>query len=281
LFELEKALVASPAFAAIVPVCGDLCRVLIVRGMPATRTIVKAGQAHIVVVDDEPPIRTLLRNCFESEGYRVSEAATGAELTKLVRGGSVDLITLDLTLGSESGLEIARNLRAESQIPIIMVTGKGDVIDRVVGLEIGADDYIAKPFHLREMLARVRTVLRRTGGQTERGRAGSAAELTYRFEDWEFNLTRRELRDPEGKLCQLTTAEIELLAVLIKRPGHVLSRDVIMDQLKGHDWAANDRAIDSQISRLRKKLGGDSEASGLIKTIRGVGYSFTAKVAKF
>ena len=240
----------------------------------------KAGQAHIVVVDDEQPIRTLLRNCFESEGYRVSEAATGAELLTLLKGGNVDLITLDLTLGSESGLEIARKLRAESQIPIIMVTGKGDLIDRVVGLEIGADDYIAKPFHLREMLARVRTVLRRIGGRAERASAGSAAELAYLFDGWEFNLTRRELRDPGGIMCQLTTAEIELLAVLVKRPGHVLSRDAIMDQLKGHDWAANDRAIDSQISRLRKKLGGGSEAPGLIKTIRGVGYSFTAKVTK-
>jgi DNA-binding response OmpR family regulator len=241
---------------------------------------VKAAQAHIVVVDDEQPIRTLLRNCFESEGYRVSEAATGAELLTLLQGGNVDLITLDLTLGSESGLEIARKLRGKSQIPIIMVTGKGDLIDRVVGLEIGADDYIAKPFHLREMLARVRTVLRRTDGRAERPPTASAPELTYRFDGWEFNLTRRELRGPGGNMCRLTTAEIELLAVLVKRPGHVLSRDTIMDQLKGHDWAANDRAIDSQISRLRKKLEGDSETSGLIKTIRGVGYSFTAKVTK-
>lgn len=238
------------------------------------------ARAHIVVVDDEQPIRTLLRNCFESEGYRVSEAATGAELLKLVKAGDVDLITLDLTLGSDSGLEIARKLRAESQIPIIMVTGKGDVIDRVVGLEIGADDYIAKPFHLREMLARVRTVLRRTGAQPGGASAGSAGELTYRFDGWEFNLPRRELRDPDGIMLQLTTAEIELLAVLVKRPGHVLSRDAIMDQLKGHEWAANDRAIDSQISRLRKKLGEDFETRGLIKTIRGVGYSFTAKVTK-
>ncbi len=240
----------------------------------------KPGQAHIVIVDDEPPIRTLLRNCFEAEGYRISEAATGAELSRLVKAGNVDLITLDLTLGSESGLEIARKLRAESQVPIIMVTGKGDLIDRVVGLEIGADDYIAKPFHLREMLARVRTVLRRTGVQAEQATTGSGAEIIYGFDDWEFNLTRRELREPGGKLCQLTTAEIDLLAVLVKRPGHVLSRDAIMDQLKGHDWAANDRAIDSQISRLRRKLGGDSEATNLIKTIRGVGYSFTARVTK-
>ncbi len=188
----------------------------------------------------------------------------------------MDLITLDLTLGNESGLEIARKLRAGSEIPIIMVTGKGDLIDRVVGLELGADDYIAKPFHLREMLARVRTVLRRTG--THAGGPPTENELKCRFDEWELNLTKRELREPGGALCHLTTAEFDLLAVLIKRPGHVLSRDAIMDLLKGHDWAANDRAIDSQISRLRKKLGGDSES--LIKTVRGVGYSFTAKVAK-
>jgi DNA-binding response OmpR family regulator len=248
--------------------------------MSASGRLVTAGQAHIVVVDDEQPIRTLLRNCFESEGYRVSEAANGVELLAHLKSANIDLITLDLTLGSESGLEIARKLRAKSNIPIIMVTGKGDVIDRVVGLEIGADDYIAKPFHLREMLARVRTVLRRTGGQADRTSAVTVEELIYRFDGWEFNLTRRELHDPGGKMCPLTTAEVELLAVLVKRPGHVLSRDAIMDQLKGHDWAANDRAIDSQISRLRKKLGGDSESSSLIKTVRGAGYSFTAKVAK-
>ena len=234
---------------------------------------------HIVVVDDEQAIRTLLRNCFQSEGFKVSEAETGEGLFKLVEAGDVDLITLDLTLGNESGLEIARNLRSRSDIPIIMVTGKGDLIDRVVGLELGADDYIAKPFHLREMLARVRTVLRRTGRQGERATVEPVqSELKYRFDDWELNLAKRELREPGGALCHLTTAEFDLLAVLIKRPGHVLSRDAIMDLLKGHDWAANDRAIDSQISRLRKKLGGDSE--GLIKTIRGAGYSFTAKVTK-
>ena len=209
----------------------------------------------------------------------MSEAATSEELFKLIKAGDVDLITLDLTLGSENGLEVARNLRASSEIPIIMVTGKGDLIDRVVGLELGADDYIAKPFHLREMLARVRTVLRRTGKQG--GKAATEPvqnELKYRFDDWQLNLIKRELHEPGGALCHLTTAEFDLLAVLIKRPGHVLSRDAIMDLLKGHEWAANDRAIDSQISRLRKKLGGDSES--LIKTIRGAGYCFTAKVTK-
>jgi len=235
---------------------------------------------HIVVVDDEQPIRTLLRNCFEAEGFRISEAATGEELFGFVKGGDVDLITLDLTLGTESGLEIARKLRASSEVPIIMVTGKGDLIDRVVGLELGADDYIAKPFHLREMLARVRTVLRRGGRQVEKPVAEPLreSEVKYRLDDWELNYTKRELREPGGALCHLTTAEFDLLAVLIKRPGHVLSRETIMDFLKGHDWAANDRAIDSQISRLRKKLGGDSE--GLIKTVRGAGYSFTGKVIK-
>lgn len=237
---------------------------------------------HIVVVDDEEQIRSLLRNCFEGEGYRVSEAASGEELSALLRAGPVDLITLDLTLGSESGLELARKLRAESRIPLIMVTGKGDVIDRVVGLEIGADDYIAKPFHLREMLARVRSVMRRSDAHAEKSAAAvpPADEAIYDFDGWRFNLTRRELKAPDGTPVSLTTAEFELLAVLIKRPGHVLSRDTIMDLLKGHDWAANDRAIDSQISRLRRKLGDDTEATEMIKTVRGAGYSFTAKVRK-
>jgi DNA-binding response OmpR family regulator len=242
--------------------------------------MVDTASLHIVVVDDEQPIRRLLRNCFEAEGFRVSEAATSVDLFKHVEAGNVDLVTLDLTLGNESGLEAARKLRSISQIPIIMVTGKGDLIDRVVGLELGADDYIAKPFHLREMLARVRTVLRRAGRQDQKviPDPGPHGELKYSFDEWQLNLTRRELRDPNGTLSQLTTAEFDLLAVLIKRPGHILSRYAIMDMLKGHDWAANDRAIDSQISRQRRKLGGDSES--LIKTIRGVGYSFAAQVTK-
>lgn len=264
------------------PVCGNLCLVIVVAETWTTTARIRplnTKPAHIVVVDDEQPIRILLRNCFQLEGFKVSEAATGEELFRLIKAGDVDLITLDLTLGNESGLEIARKLRAESQIPIIMVTGKIDLIDRVVGLEVGADDYIAKPFHLREMLARVRSVLRRTGTQADKA-AGVASELIYQFDGWELNLTRRELREPTGVLCHLTTAELELLAVLVKRSGHVLTRETIMDQLKGHDWAANDRAIDSQISRLRRKLGSESEATGLIKTIRGVGYSFTAKATK-
>jgi DNA-binding response OmpR family regulator len=240
----------------------------------------KTSSVHIVVVDDEQPVRTLLRNCFESEGFKVSEAGTSEELFRYIKAGHVDLITLDLTLASESGLEIARQLRASSQIPIIMVTGKGEVIDRVVGLEVGADDYIAKPFHLREMLARVRSVLRRTGGPAEgiAVRRALENEPSYRFDGWEFDPAKRELRRPDGAPCRLTTAEFDLLAVLVKRPGRVLSRGAIMDLLKGHDWAANDRAIDSQISRLRKKLGGDSES--LLKTVRGIGYSFTATVTK-
>jgi DNA-binding response OmpR family regulator len=240
-----------------------------------------AEHAHIAVVDDDPKIRAILRKCFEHEGYRVSEAATGADLYALLESQRIDLITLDLGLAYEDGLDVARQVRARSQIPIVMVTGKGDVVDRVVGLEIGADDYISKPFHLREVLARIRTVLRRS--KTSPAEAAPPQEARphqpeYQFEGWGFDPVKRELRTPSGTLCDLTTAEFDLLALFVKRSGQVLERDTIMTLLKGQDWAANDRAIDTMVARLRKKIGDDSPSRSLIKTVRGIGYQFAAKV---
>jgi DNA-binding response OmpR family regulator len=232
--------------------------------------------AHIVVVDDDPKIRMVLRRALEPEGFRVTEANGGEELFALLRSHRVDLVTLDLTLRNEDGLEIARRLRSESRVPIIMVTGKGDMVDRIVGLELGADDYIAKPFHVREVLARVRTVLRRASTQVVGARSEVPGETgsVYRFSGWHLDIHKRELKAPDGALRQLTTAEFDLLAAFARRPNRVLSRDAIMEALKGHNWAANDRAIDTQVARLRKKL----EASVLIKTVRGAGYCFTPEV---
>jgi DNA-binding response OmpR family regulator len=239
--------------------------------------MVNEPSPHIVVVDDDPKIRTLLRRAFEPEGFRVSEASGSDTLFPLLRSGRIDLVTLDLTLRNEDGLDIARRIRAESRVPIIMVTGKGDMIDRVVGLELGADDYISKPFHIREVLARVRTVLRRSA--VEPAEPAGAAGSVYRFAGWRLDLPKRELATPEGAHCPLTTAEFDLLAVLVKRPHVVLSREQIMAELKGHNWAANDRAVDTQIARLRKKLEADRSRPALIKTVRGIGYSFTADVS--
>jgi DNA-binding response OmpR family regulator len=166
-------------------------------------------------------------------------------------------------------------------VPIIMVTGKGDMVDRVVGLELGADDYISKPFHIREVLARVRTVLRRAKLDPAESRRVEMAdkERVYRFAGWHLDIPKRELKTPQGDLCPLTTAEFDLLTVFVQRPHRVLSRDQIMEQLKGYNWAAHDRAVDTQVARLRKKLEGESACPTLIKTVRGAGYCFTAEVS--
>lgn len=239
-------------------------------------------KAHIAVVDDDPKVRLLLRRCFEPEGYRVTEAADGESILAQLAASKVDLVTLDLKLGHEDGLEVARRIRAASSVPIIMITGKGDTIDRIVGLEIGADDYIAKPFHIREVLARVRTVLRRTESRSlprAQDDPQSAAER-YAVGPWVLDVARRELRTPEGEPLSLTTAEFDLLVVFVQRPNRVLSRDTLMDALKGKDWAAFDRSIDSQVARLRKKIEPEPGSPTLIKTVRGAGYNLTADVRR-
>jgi len=237
--------------------------------------------AHIAVVDDDDKIRRLLRRCFEPEGYRVSEAANRGELEALMLGDPVDLITLDLGLGGDDGLTIARSIRASSNVPIIMVTGKDDPIDMIVGLEMGADDYITKPFHVREVLARARSVLRRATMASDSPDTKSKSDTgeSYVFDEWVLNVTRRELHDPGGNLIPLTTGEFDLLLVLVKNPNRVLSRDQIMDHLRGRDWDPDDRSIDNQIARLRKRIETDPQDPYLIKTVRGTGYSFTATVA--
>lgn len=223
---------------------------------------------HILVVDDDIQIRRLLRRCLEDEGFRVSEASGPAEVETAMRG-AVDLMTLDLNLGGSDGLAIARNVRRVSNVPIIMITGKSDTIDRIVGLEIGADDYIAKPFHLREVLARIRTVLRRSA------EVASVKGGVIRFDGHELDPARRTLIGPNGADITLTTGEFDLLLLFARHAHKVLSRDQIMDGLKGHDWAPNDRSIDNQVARLRKLIEADTSSPRLIKTVRGAGYSFT------
>lgn len=229
----------------------------------------------ILVVDDEDSVRRLLVDCLEQEGYRVFEAATGQDLFRELAARPIDLVTLDLKLGGDDGLKLAREVRAKRNIPIVMITGKADPIDRIVGLELGADDYIAKPFHLREVLARVRAVLRRYHlDPNAQAAAGPAATGIYRFEGRVLDLTRREYLDRNGQSVELTTTELDLLAVLVRSAGRVLSRDQIMDQLKGHDWSPFDRSIDAMVARLRRKIEPENETPRLIKTVRGVGYVF-------
>ncbi len=238
--------------------------------------------AHILIVDDDPDVRALLRSALAPEGFQVSEAGDGAEMMAAISAEAPDLITLDLGLNGEDGLKLARDVRARSNVPIVMITGKGDTIDRVVGLELGADDYIAKPFHVREVLARIRAVLRRyayeplPAVQTE----GASTER-YEFDGWILDISRRELSAPSGELCDLTTAEFELLSILVRRPGRVLSRDNIMDLLKGQDWSPLDRTIDGLVARLRRKIEPGNERPRLIKTVRSVGYAFGIEVKRY
>jgi DNA-binding response OmpR family regulator len=243
----------------------------------------KAGQdtKYILVVDDEDAVRTLLRDCFEMEGWSVSEASDARAAVERLDQGPVHLITLDLKLGGDDGLELARQIRGRCNVPIIMISGKGDTIDRVVGLELGADDYIAKPFHVREVLARVRAVLRRyeaapapaTGERPEDGER-------YVFPGWNLDINRRELVSELGVPQDLTTAEFNMLAMFVRRPHRVLSRDNIMDLLKGNEWSPFDRSIDALLVRLRRKIEVNPESPRLIKTVRGVGYVFGADVRR-
>jgi two-component system, OmpR family, response regulator len=241
----------------------------------------QAAPAHILIVDDEAEVRRLLEAGLKAEGYAVSEAADGAGLLAVLEKKPVDLITLDVRLGGEDGFNLAREVRAKNNVPIIMISGKGDMIDRVVGLELGADDYIAKPFHMREVLARVRAVLRRYETQGSEATRASPADKSRRFEfeGWVLDAGRRALASPEGKDCELTTAEFNLLLLLVERPGRVLSRDDLMDLLKGHDWTPLDRSIDGLVARLRKKIE-RGEVPQLVKTVRGVGYVFAAQVRR-
>ena len=233
---------------------------------------------QILVVDDEAEVRTLLREYFQMEGYLVSEAKDGGEMRRHFDTHPVTLVTLDINLQGEDGFELARELRAKRNVPIVMISGKQDPIDRVVGLELGADDYITKPFHLREVLARVRAVLRRY--QQDKQASIAPTEQRYQFAGYALCPQRRDLTNAAGATIELTTAEFNMLEMFVTRPTRVLSRDNIMDILKGHDWSPLDRSIDTLIARLRKKIEPDPDHPRLIKTVRSVGYVFAADVEK-
>ena len=233
---------------------------------------------HVLIVDDDPRIRIMVRRYLTEEGFRVSEASGGEELRVRLDAGAVDVVLLDLVMEGEDGLSIARFIRQRSQLPIIMLTGKGDVIDRVAGLEAGADDYLAKPFHLRELLARIRTVLRRTRPDPVAAADRGKAEGTLNFHGWRLDLDIRELRRPGGEVQPLTGGEFELLRALARNSNRIVTRNQLMDLVKGQAWAANDRAIDTQIARLRRKIETEPGRPSLIKTVRGAGYVFAANV---
>lgn len=215
---------------------------------------------------------------LQDNGFNVQTAHDGEEMLKAMKERTFDLVILDVVLPGEDGLTLCRRLRAMSTIPIVMLTGRSDDTDKIVGLEMGADDYLVKPFNPRELLARVRAVLRRSGESAPSEK--EAAEGSLDFDGWNLDLVRRKLQSPEGRDIELTAAEFDLLAVFAKRPKRVLSRDQLLDLTKGRSASPFDRTIDVQLSRLRRKLEKDPRNPTLIKTVRGVGYIFACDVTQ-
>ena len=232
-------------------------------------------EAHILVVDDDAAIRDLVREYLSEHDYKVSVAETGAEMDKVLDAEHVDLVILDLKLPDEDGLAIARRLRESLDLPIIILTGRKEEVDRVMGLELGADDYVTKPFSNRELLARVRAVLRRTEGKRA-SRRGEKVRA-YRFAGWELNTGTRKLRAPDSRNVELTNSEYALLVAFLKAPGRILSRDQLLEASRLHD-DIYDRSIDVQILRLRRKIEESPNSPKLIRTERGAGYYLDSKV---
>lgn len=238
---------------------------------------------HILVVDDDREIRDLTARFLRKHGFRVDAAANGREMDDHLAVGRFDLIVLDLMMPGEDGLSICRRLRSRIDVPIVMLTALGEETDRIVGLEMGADDYLPKPFNPRELLARIKAVLRRSGSEARqaagaRGSLSGNADNTLTFDGWRISLGRRELHNPEGVLVPLTAGEHDLLVALAERPQRVLSRDQLLDLTRGREAGPYDRSVDVQLSRLRRKIEADPSDPVLIKTIRGGGYMFTAEV---
>jgi two-component system OmpR family response regulator len=236
-----------------------------------------AGAPHILIVDDHREIRDLVARALAKEGFRVSAAADGRAMRKALADSRIDLILLDLMLPGEDGLSLCRAVRAESSTPIIMLTAKGDEVDRVIGLEMGADDYLPKPFGSRELIARIKAVLRRTQDAAPAVRPGRRPKR-YRFERWGLDTGARELVRDDGVTIPLSTGEYDLLIAFVERPQRVLNRDQLLDLARGRATNALDRSVDTQVSRLRKKLERDPGDPKIIKTVWGGGYMFTPAV---
>jgi two-component system, OmpR family, response regulator len=234
-------------------------------------------QPHILVVDDDPQIRELLEEYLTENALRVSVVASGQQMAKILADETIDLVVLDLRLAGEDGMAIARTLREQSAIPIVMLTGVRDEADRVMGLELGADDYLTKPFSPRELLARIRTVLRRTKGAAL-AQARQHQVRAYRFADFELNLRTRRLKRRDGRPIDLTNGEFNLLAALLAAPQRILTRDQILEASRVYDNEVYDRSIDVQVLRLRRKIEADPSQPRFIVTERGVGYTFNSPV---
>jgi len=228
---------------------------------------------HIAVVDDETDITRLLAGYLGSQGFRVTELHSGRALLDLMPADAPALVLLDLGLPGEDGFAIARQLREHWQCGLVIVSGRGDSIDKIVGLEVGADDYVTKPFELRELLARIKAVLRRlTPTDSAPSAAAVPAREKLRFAEWSLDVAARRLCDAQGREVALTSGEFDLLCTFVRHPGRVLSRDFLLEQTRGREAGPFDRTVDVQIGRLRKKLERDADDPQLIKSVRGAGY---------
>lgn len=240
--------------------------------------------AHVAILDDEPDITVLLAGYLASHGFRTTQLHNGRALMALMASDPPDLVLLDLGLPGEDGFVIARQLREHWRCGLVIVTGRGDAVDKVVGLEVGADDYVTKPFDLRELVARVKAVLRRLAPPPEAagGGVGSASDASaaprLHFEGWTVDVAARRVTGPDAKEIALTTGEFDLLHTFLLHPGRVLSRDFLLDQTRGRESGPFDRTIDVQVGRLRRKLGAESGEGPWIKSVRGAGYLFAPRV---
>lgn len=235
-----------------------------------------SDNGHILVVDDQREICDVVHDYLSGEGYRVSTAHDGVGMRRILAQSQVDLVVLDLMLPGEDGLTLARFLREEFNVGIIILTGRGETVDRIIGLEMGADDYLPKPFHLRELLARVKSVLRRASNRN--AEQPPTLRSKARFAGWNLDMTSRELHSPGGKEVRLTTGEFDLLAAFVSNANQVLTRDRLLDLARNREAGPFDRTIDVQVGRLRRKLEDDPQRPSMIKTVRGSGYIFTPTV---
>lgn len=232
----------------------------------------------ILIVDDDHDIRHLLKAYLESNGLMVLTAANGREMARMLSGNPIDLVILDLMMPGDDGLTLLKRERQRSQLPVIILSARGEEADRVLGLELGADDFVHKPFKPRELLARIRSVLRRFTAANQPSE--HADERPYRFVGWEVDVTMRRLRDPAGDDVVLTTGEMRLLLALLAKPNRVLSRDYLLEKTQGRESGPFDRSVDVVMSRLRQRLRDDPGAPQIIQTVRGEGYLFLPRVER-
>jgi DNA-binding response OmpR family regulator len=240
-----------------------------------------AKTVHILVVEDDTFVQKALRLYLEGEGYRISTCDNGADMHALMAKDPADLAIMDLKLPNDDGFELTRQLRDKYSVGIIILSSKDDSIDRVVGLEIGADDYVTKPWDERELLARIRSVMRRVSDRQQASSSSNSGEQRLiTFNGWILNLDSRELKDPDGGKVELTSGEFSLLNEFIEKAGRVLSRDHLLSAIYSRDWEPFDRSIDVLVTRLRRKIEQDSRHPEIIKTLRGTGYMFAAAIKR-